>query len=191
MKKIIIILFIALGFWACNNENQTPKPRGYFRITLPQRNYQVFDSVSFPYQFQYPTYSFINTKNITNKETYWINIEYPNFRGTVYCSYKKINNNLATLINDSHEFVAKHITKSNAIKDKVIMEPSKNKYGLIFELSGSETASPYQFYITDSTTHFFRGALYFNNKPNNDSLQPVIDFIKTDMEHLIETFQWK
>ncbi len=176
---------------SCNQEHQTPKPRGYFRIALPQHSYQTFDSLSFPYRFQYPTYSFINTTNIPNKEPYWANIEYPDFHATIYCSYKKVDKNLPILINDSHEFVAKHITKANAIKDRQIIDPSNNKYGLIFELSGSETASPYQFYITDSTTHFFRGALYFNNKPNNDSLQPVINFIMKDMEQLIESFTWK
>jgi gliding motility-associated lipoprotein GldD len=58
-------------------------------------------------------------------------------------------------------------------------------------VEGSGAASPLQFFVTDSSKHFLRGALYFTVKPNNDSLQPVIKFIKEDINRFIDTFEWR
>ncbi|PIV58809.1 MAG: gliding motility lipoprotein GldD, partial [Bacteroidetes bacterium CG02_land_8_20_14_3_00_31_25] len=52
-------------------------------------------------------------------------------------------------------------------------------------------ASNIQFYVTDSIRHFVRGALYFETKPNKDSLAPIINFIEQDVTHLVETLRWK
>jgi gliding motility-associated lipoprotein GldD len=88
-------------------------------------------------------------------------------------------------------FAMKHITKANSIDEKIINNSNDRVFGLIYNISGSGAASTYQFYLTDSTSHFLRGALYFYFKPNNDSIAPVIDFIKQDINHLIKTFRWK
>jgi gliding motility-associated lipoprotein GldD len=190
--RTIISIAVALAFLmmaGCEN-SPSPKPRGYFRIDLPQHTYQQFDT-TYPFGFEYPVYTEIQTQGANIREPYWFNVHYPDFDGTVYFSYKPIKNNLARLVDDSHEFVGKHMAKASAVDELVIIDDKEDKYGLIFEIEGSETASPYQFYLTDSTRHFLRGALYFNNKPNNDSLAPVINFVQEDMEHLIRTFYWK
>ena len=87
--------------------------------------------------------------------------------------------------------VMKHIPKASSIENKIYENPEKRIYGLTYTIAGVDAASPYQFYLTDSTKHFIRGALYFNTIPNNDSLAPVIEFLKEDINHLIETFEWK
>jgi len=118
-------------------------------------------------------------------------MSYPDYNGTVYFSYKSVNNNLGQLINDSHEFVDKHIPKASAIDERIITDRKRNVFGISWEISGSGAASPYQFILTDSTSHFLRGALYFRNEPNNDSLAPVINFVKKDIHHLMNTLKWK
>lgn len=174
---------------SCTN-NYTPKPRGYFRIDLPERNYRVFDS-TFPYTFEYPGYADITADSSKMAETYWININYRPFNATLHFSYKVIRGNFSQYINDAHTLVSKHIPKANAISQRGFTDPVHKVFGLVYDISGADAASPYQFYLTDSISEFVRGALYFNHIPNNDSLQPVIDFLKTDMEHMINTFRWK
>ena len=162
-----------------------PKPRGYFRIDLPERNYRAFDT-TFPYTFEYPVYARITPDVSAKDEPYWINIDYPQFKGRIHLSYKNVNGNLSRYTEDAHELVMKHIPKASAIDEIRI-----DNHGLIYDIKGSGAASVYQFFLTDSTKHFVRGALYFSVLPNNDSLAPVIDFVKSDIQHMLETFRWK
>jgi gliding motility-associated lipoprotein GldD len=126
-----------------------------------------------------------------NSEPYWIDIEYPQFKATIFISYKRVSGNLIEYLEDSRTFVIKHIPKAEAIEDSLIYLPDKKIYGLVYDIQGTGTASPCQFFVTDSSTHFLRGALYFNTIPNNDSLAPVIKFIREDIDHLLETFKWR
>jgi gliding motility-associated lipoprotein GldD len=127
----------------------------------------------------------------THAEPYWINLDFPMFSGTFHLSFKKINNNLNDYIEDSRTLVMKHIPKASAIENRLFENSFAHVYGLTYTISGVDAASPYQLYLTDSTRHFVRGALYFNTVPNNDSLAPVIEFLKEDINHLIETFEWR
>lgn len=191
MNKLLIIKLLILAFVLSScNQNHSPKPRGYFRIDLPEKEYLSFDS-TFPYTFEYPTYATIEGDAYSPDEKYWINLEMIDFDATLHFSYKVINNNLVDYLEDSHTLVTKHIPKADAIYDNLIVDRERNVFGLSYEIVGSSAASPYQFFVTDSSTHFLRGALYFNTIPNNDSLQPVIDFVVEDIEHLIKTIKWK
>jgi gliding motility-associated lipoprotein GldD len=73
----------------------------------------------------------------------------------------------------------------------MIRDDERRIYGVLYEIKGAEAASTLQFYVTDSLSHFLRGALYFNVSPNNDSLAPVIDFIEEDIRHMIGTLNWE
>jgi gliding motility-associated lipoprotein GldD len=167
----------------------TPKPRGYFRIELPEKSYQRFDT-TYPYSFEYPVYATISESKYAQGEKYWIDIKFEAFDATIHISYKDVNGNLITYLEDAYTLATKHIPKADAIYDSVIIHRNRDLFGLIYQIEGSEVASPYQFLLTDSTSHFVRGALYFNTIPNNDSLQPVINLLKDDIDHMINTFQW-
>jgi gliding motility-associated lipoprotein GldD len=108
----------------------------------------------------------------------------------IYLTYKPVENDLNTHLEDSREFVYKHTVMADAIEEIRFENDSLNVYGILYELSGN-TASAVQFFLTDSTSHFLRGSLYFNVPPNKDSLAPVIDFIRDDIVYLMESFQWK
>lgn len=183
---IIVLMAILL---ACHDP-YTPKPRGYFRIDLPEHEYMVFDS-TFPYAFEYPVYASLSPDPFAPDEPYWLNIDYPGFRGRIHLSYKEVDGNLVEYLEDSRRFVMKHIPKASAINDSLILDRQRQIYGLIYYIEGMGAASPCQFFITDSVQHFVRGALYFDVVPNNDSLAPVIGYLKKDIEHLLATFSWK
>ncbi|NOR86619.1 MAG: gliding motility lipoprotein GldD [Bacteroidales bacterium] len=189
IKKILALFIILATFISCQDDYQ-PKPRGYFRIQLPQKEYIRFEHKSFPYSFNMPIYAKI-TKPRTQAEKYWINVSFPNFKAKLHISYKPIHHNLDTLLNDVHKMMNKHIPKANAINEQMFLNNEINVYGMAYEIKGSEAASPYQFYLTDSTNHFLRGALYFNFSPNNDSLKPVINFLQQDVQELIDSFRWE
>ncbi|MBL7932780.1 MAG: gliding motility lipoprotein GldD [Bacteroidia bacterium] len=194
-KKISCILglgLLILSFTACEDEDDkvySPRPRGYFRIDFPEKKYRTFDSLC-PYKFEIPNYSHIVEDKHKGAEPCWLNLEFPKLRATVYLSYKPVQNDLAKHLENSHYFANKHQAKATGLDEIVIMRDSAKVYGLMFEISGN-AASSVQFYLTDSTKHFLRGSLYFNAVPNSDSLQVVIDFLKKDILHLINTTSWK
>ncbi|RLD58848.1 MAG: gliding motility lipoprotein GldD [Bacteroidetes bacterium] len=189
LKKFYVIFGLIAVLTSCE-ETKYPKPKGYLRIDLPQKEYILFDS-TFPYSFEYPAYAKLVPDNGENTEPYWLNLEFPKFKGKVYLSYKKLNGNLPRFIEESRNMVMKHIPKASSIEQKAFENPASKVYGLTYTISGSDAASPFQFYLTDSTNHFLRGALYFHAVPNNDSLAPVIKFIEEDIQHLIEGFRWE
>ncbi len=193
MKRYLLVYFLIAFLFvlvSCEN-NYYPKPRGFFRIDLPEKNYMLFDSVPFPYSFYFPDYVIVKSHNLNNSEPFWIDLQFLPFDATLHISYKRVNNNLDVYLEDAHTFVNKHIPKANAINENVYINNDSRVYGLVYNIEGSEAASPLQFYLTDSTRHFLRGAFYFNFTPNNDSLAPVINYVKEDVTYLIETFNWK
>jgi len=188
--RLTIFNLLIVTIMAGCGEDYTPKPRGYFRIDMPDKEYTRFDS-TFPYSFEYPVYAKIVPDTRTTSEPFWMNIDFPQFNGRIHISYKPVEENLEEYLEDSRTFVIKHIPKADAIDDSLIYRPESAVYGLVYYIEGPAAASPCQFFITDSTSRFLRGALYFNFPPNNDSLAPVIDFIENDIRHLITTFRWK
>lgn len=187
--NVLLILFLFLLNTGCTSDYM-PKPRGYFRIELPEKEYNVLDSI-YPYKFEYPIYATISKDLHSPDQLNWINVDFPTFNARVHISYKTVENNLEVYTEDSHSLVMKHIPKASAIEEIRIDNEVNDIHGIVYDIRGTGAASPYQFYITDSTHHFLRGALYFNTLPNNDSLAPVIEFLKVDIMHLLETAQWK
>jgi gliding motility-associated lipoprotein GldD len=178
---------------SCNSPF-TPKPRGYFKIQFPERKYQLFDQPGYPYAFEYPVYSNV-LKDSTffgeaTENPWWVNIDFPQFHGKIYISYKEIGaNKFDKLLNDAFNLTNKHSQKAYSIDDSLIITPN-NVTGMFFKIGG-DVATSYQFFLTDSVRHFLRGALYFEASPNQDSIGMVNDFVAEDMRHLINTFRWK
>lgn len=184
----IIILLITLTFISCN-DSYIPKPYGFFRVDLPQHQYRMIDTLNLPYQFELSHIAKIVTYADAKNEN-WIDIQYPYLNASIYCSYKQINNNIFELSEDARKFVYKHSIKADGIGEKTFENPQKNVYGLLYDINGN-TASSIQFVLTDSTKHFFRAVLYFNNVPNKDSIAPMNNFIREDILRIMESFEWK
>jgi gliding motility-associated lipoprotein GldD len=187
-SSFLIFLFtIALS--GCHSD-YTPKPRGYFRIEFPEKKYQLFEPAGCPFSFEIPSYCSPEPDINRFAEPCWMNLKFNSLNGEINLSYKTVNNNLGKYIEDSHTLVYKHTVKADAIDEKRIAYPPHHVYGMMFELGG-DAASSIQFYVTDSSAHFIRGALYFNVPPRSDSLAPVIAFVKQDIEHILHTIRWK
>ena len=209
---IICYLFFIALIASCNSP-YTSKKEGYFKISFPEKSYVMFDEPSYPYTFEYPVYAKI-TKDSSffdneKKNPYSINIVFPSFNGTIFISYKDIGgtsvykvknadgsyrdsigkNEFEKMVNDSYNLTYKNDIKAYSIEDS-IMHTANNISGIFFKLSGN-VATANQFFLSDTTHHFLRGALYFNTAPNEDSLRPVNAFLQQDMKHLINTLKWR
>lgn len=184
----ILFIIVAIIFGGCKR-NYTPKPRGYFRIDLPEKKYTLYNS-DCPYTFLYPKYTIIERDSSRLIEPCWININYKDFGGKIHISYKEVNNNIGQILEETRSLAYKHTLKADAITEKVFVKPEQNVYGTVYEIAG-DAASSLQFFLTDSTEHYVRGALYFNTEPNKDSLAPLIKFVRKDVIVLIESFEWK
>ena len=189
MTRYFPLIFLFLFLFSCKKVHQ-PKPRGYFRIDFPKKDYKLFDS-SCNYIFEYPAYAMVMPDDEEDAQACWLNVVYPEFKAKIHLSYKEIitSDDLYPLIEDSREMVYKHTVKADAIKETLIDYPH-HVNGILYELKG-DAASSVQFFVTDSVDHYVRGALYFRVKSNRDSLDPVIDFIREDIMHLLKTMRWK
>jgi gliding motility-associated lipoprotein GldD len=193
LRSTVIFLFMFIFSAGCNSP-YTPKPTGYFKIELPEKKYQQFDQKGYPYMFEYPVYAHV-VKDSTffggaTENPWWINIDFPQFSARIYLSYKVIGQyKLDSLLNDAFNLTNKQSVKAVYIDDSV-MNIAPDVHGAFFKVEGN-VATANQFFLTDSTKHFIRGALYFDATPNADSLQPINKFLVDDMKHLINTFRWR
>lgn len=190
---LLAMVSVSCTLIACNS-TFVPKPRGYFTIDFPKHQYQSFDQLGYPYKFEYPTYAQV-IKDTTFFESspenpWWINIDFPRFGGRIYISYKDlVKNDFSKMVNDAFKLTYKHTTKASYIKDSLISTP-KGVHGVFFSVGGN-AATGKQFFLSDTSKHFLRGALYFDTTPQADSLNIVYDFLQKDLQHLINTFEWK
>lgn len=184
-----IVLGFVIAFLGCS-DGYTPRPRGYFRIDFPEKEYKYLDSAHYPYNFMYPTYGLVIEDDSRIAEKYWVNIDFPGYKARIHISYKDAQGRLDSLMEDSRALAFKHVSKAEAITERFYSNPETRVYGLLYNLRGN-TASSWQFYVTDSVKHFLRGALYFKVSPNKDSLAPAIDFFGQDLVKMMETIEWK
>ncbi|MEQ9439598.1 MAG: gliding motility lipoprotein GldD [Cyclobacteriaceae bacterium] len=190
--KYISLGIMILGMAACTPDaSYVPKPEGYNRIDLPEHRYVSLPD-TLPYDFEYSRQATLQPDTTYHAERYWLDIYYPEFVANIQLTYKPIHQNdtlLQTLLEDAYQLTANHQIKAASIDESILGTPS-GKRALVAELTG-EVPSQFQFYITDSTNHFLRGALYFRTATQNDSLAPIIEYIKMDMIHLLNTLDWR
>lgn len=182
-------LFVSLFILAGCGQTPVPKPAGYFRIDLPEKSYVHFDSPC-SYSIEYPKYAVINLHPGAASDTCWMDIEFPSLKAKIHLTYFDIRNNLASLTEISRDMAYRHTIRAEAIDEKLWANDSSRVYGILYDLKGN-TASAVQFFVTDSTRHYLRGSLYFMAQPNEDSLMPVITYLREDIIHLIETLNWR
>jgi gliding motility-associated lipoprotein GldD len=188
--RVLPVVICLLLLSACR-EDFTPRPRGYYRIEFPEKSYQHYQS-GCSYTFDYPVYAGIEPDKDSNASPCWINVYYPAFNARIHLSYQPVTSQkmFNELVEDARTFAFKHVVKATAIDEARISYPENKVYGVFYTIDGN-SASAAQFFLTDSSRHYLRGALYFNEQPQQDSIQPVIEFIKKDMDVLIKTFKWK
>ncbi len=167
--------------------NYSPKPRGYFRIEPQKAVYAPLEMPDLPYSFECSQEAKVDSTALKGKKG-WINLMYPELHATIYCSYEE-GKPVEQFLQDSYKLVDRQ-QRIQDMQEKVFENPEKQVYGSLFLLKG-DCISPIQFHLTDSTGHFFRGAVYYAFEPKADSIAPVTQYLIQDVMHLMETFNWK
>lgn len=193
LRSAIFIVFIICTFSSCGKEQASyvPKPKGFNRIDLPPHQYQNL-AERHPYTFAYSRFAEVLPDTFSTAGKDWLFIHYPQYKANIQLTYKPLGNNpkfLQEYITDSYKLAGKHQVRASSIQEQLLLTKT-GRTATIFKIEG-DVPSPYQFYTTDSTNHFLRGAIYFSTASKNDSLAPVIEFIQKDMIQLLNTLQWR
>jgi len=182
----------ALLLLASCEKNYTPKHKGYFRIDFPEKEYKTFNN-NCPFTFEYPVYAGVYHDSSENAEPCWLNVQYPGFNATLHITYKPIDtdsNKLEILTEQSRKYAYEHTIKAQDIVLHEIEDTTCKMFITTYNLEG-ETATSFRFYATDNKKHFLDGAFYFNHRTNIDSIAPVQEYLLNDINHMLETLQWK
>ena len=218
MKHNNILIWLALAamlFAGCGGGDYTPKPQAFLRIDMPEHNYWLVDSLcshpgdtlihgndtmiaitgsckTFPFTFEANQCIELKEKDAPKGEE-WVDLVYPQWDGVVFLTYKRLNGtaDLRGQTDTSSRMLERHYKLSSGVEEQGYEDHDNRVYGTVYYLHGNKVASTMQFWLTDSTRHFLRGALYLNRTPNNDSLAPVLNYIQEDIEHLVETLRWR
>lgn len=221
MKRLLIIIAAACCLLTSCHNDYTPKPYAYLRIDLPEHHYWLVDTlptsiegqtmpgITLPFLFEANDSAELTLKKPRQVATFmadgsikpdrlkwdevWLDINYPQWDGVVFLTYKQLHgvDDFHAQVDTSLRFLEQHYQFASGIEEQGYDDPDNHVYGTVYYLKGSKVASTCQFWLTDSTRHFLRGALYLNTTPNNDSLAPVIDYMQADIEHLVETLRWR
>lgn len=208
MKHLILFLlsFSMLSlFISCGGDVQyTPKPKGYMRVDFPDHQYYVADSmhidsdtsamdvVDLPFSFETNSGTLVTLKK-NERRLKWVDIKYPAYNGVIFLTYIPLRHSgdLAGQVDTSTQLLTKHYGFSSGIDERIFVNESEHVYATSYLLKGQNVASTYQFWATDSVSHFLRGSLYIDCVPNNDSLAPVLEYLQHDMDHLVESLKWR
>ena len=205
---------LSFFLFSCHND-YTPKPQAYLRIDMPEHEYFLLDTMWYPetpywigdsiqvlkndkpyhtFPFAFEANECIEwTEKSAPKGEVWVDLKYPQWDGVVFLTYKRLQgaDDLRGQTDTSLRLIESHYQFASGVEEQRYENDNHHVYGTTYRLHGSKVASTYQFWVTDSSSNFLRGALYLNRTPNNDSLAPVLEYIQTDLDHLIETLRWR
>lgn len=184
ISNIILSVFFCLSIFASCKDNVLVKPSAMLRLDYPEPKYHTIE-IDCPYVF-----SINENARFIKKPGCDANIDYPDMKATLYLTYQKINDNLNSLMRDAQKLAYDHTIKANSIPEQPFVNPEEQVYGMFYMINGN-AATQAEFYVTDSINHFLNGALYFEAKPNFDSIYPAVIYLREDIRRLIETIQWK
>lgn len=184
---MIAVLCVILTLISCGGE-ALPKPKAMLRLSYPT---PVYNTVSLPcsYTFEKNELAELN-RPIRRRKQCWYNLDYKGLKGTIYLSYFRVNNNLDSLLRDAQNLTQEHVVKADEITQEPYVNTKEQVYGMFYEITGN-AASQSQFYVTDSINHFLTGSVYFETRPNYDSILPAANYLRNDIRHLMETIEWK
>ena len=179
----LTLVFVGLLFSSCKDD-VLPKPSSQLRLDYSVAKYNAFENHC-PFTFAVNSHAVI-----TEKTDCGFTITYPKMKATIYLTYKTVNGDIDELLRDAQKLTYEHVIKADDILEQPYVNNDKKVYGMFYNVNGN-AATNSQFYVTDSTKHFLTGSVYFYAKPNYDSIMPAADYIKNDMQNLMESLKWK
>ncbi|CAA6821625.1 MAG: Unknown protein [uncultured Aureispira sp.] len=198
MRLLLFLVGLTLTIACTEDRIPIPKPRVYPNVNYPARNYVQFDKNYCAFSFKYPDYMIFERDsmlvNQAAKHPCWFTMKVPSLDGSIHFTYTNIggdsiNKKLFDVLSDSYTLSEKHNIKATGRTTEDFIDRERNLYAITFNVDG-DVASPYHFRLTDSLNHAVWASLYFNTRPNADSMAPVVAFVKEDLEKMIESFEW-
>lgn len=185
-------LFLLFVFTGCNNRAAIPKPVEYGRIDIPTYNYSEYQFDRFSLFHSDLAKIHISSSGRSDSEL-WFDISYPSYNAVIHCTYLPLKKDgLAKALEDNHHLVYSHVSMADGIDQQQYVSEDSNVAGILYQIHG-DVATPIQFYVTDSMANFLRGSLYYesrNKRINIDSVAPITEMVRKDVEHLMETLSW-
>jgi len=187
LHTLFILLALSCLLLGCVADPR-PRPYGFPRMELPAHKYQTFQNDGCPFTFDYPVYGQLEAERI---DSCFFNIYFPRFgcrwhvTGRIFEPQKKIDYNHT--YEDFRELVYKHTQKGSIYESRLRTEHGQ---GVMYELYG-EVPTSAEFYFSDSTSYALTTSFYFDTAVRNDSLRPLIDYMKTDLQHMVSSLRWK
>lgn len=182
MRHALLILLVFLV--ASCEEEVTVKPQAKLRLEYPKPAYKTM-SLPCPYQFDKNEFA-----TLEQNRNCGFSIAYPTMSATVYLTYRPImDGDLNSLLYDAQKLAYDHNSRADAIPEQLFVNGDNDVYGMFYEINGN-AATQAQFYVTDSINHFLLGALYFDAKPNFDSIYPAVVYLRNDMRKIMESLRW-
>ena len=182
-SAIYFLIFCIVAMLSCEDATLV-KPSAKLRLDYPTPTYSQV-ALDCPYSFQ------VNSDAALSKRSdCWINLRYGTLKATIFLTYRPVNNNLDSLLYDAQKLTYDHTVKANSILEQPRVDSLNNVYGMLYMIDG-DAATQSQFYATDSLQHFVTGSVYFESKPNFDSLYPAVIYLREDVRRIMETIRWK
>ncbi|MBT8293578.1 MAG: gliding motility lipoprotein GldD [Eudoraea sp.] len=180
-RSYLYILIFSIFLVSCGDD-ALPKPKAMLRLEYPESSKERL--VSEKFQFEHNAQAQVKkTKNFS------VTLDYPLMKGSIFITYKEVNNNLEELLADAQKLSYEHVVKADNITEQPFINEKDRVYGMFYEVAG-DAASQAQFYVTDSTQHFVTGSLYFRVKPNYDSIYPAAVYLQKDIRGIMESLRW-
>lgn len=194
VNRVVPFLLILILFSCSGSDNKAvfyQKPKGFAQLDLPDHQYQPIQD-NLPYSFEISKYAELRPDESLEAEPYWVIVNYPELDAIIQFTYKPLKGDLKKLdehVMDAYKLASKHQIKAIAQTEHIV-ELNNGRKAVTIEIEG-EVPSHFQFYSTDTSQHYLRGAVYLKEATLNDSLKPIVDYLKVDARHILETLKWK
>ncbi len=186
----IIVTVSFFSFCECRNQGNdevaVPRRVGYPRIRLCDTLYKPADIT--------PLYLEVNAEAVviektteSGSESYWFDINYPAYNGTIYCTLSKTSRlTVSEIIANRLERISLNL--GNDGQHESIALKKGNVSSQVITTRGN-MVSPIMFIATDNQNWVFSGTFNFNasQKLNYDSVAPIINAVKKDIVHTISS----
>lgn len=181
--------FIVYLFLVGCSSNTTPREKKSTQTIRSTHELTTYETDRF--SFKYNKGQTIKLKNAEKVGEIWFDISDPAIDATIYCSYLPIDTGgLYRALEDSYHLAYSHVSVSEGINQRLVLNDSLKTYATIYDIEG-QVATPIQFYVTDSVSHFLRGSVYYNKAVKNDSVAQSTNILRDDILTLIESLRWK
>ena len=182
-----VVLGLTAGLTGCDSTPAVPRPKGYFRIALHDTLFRDV-ALDCPVDLPMSGAALIEPVRDFAPDSYWFNLVYPSYAARIHCTYAG-GVDLTPVVEDAFRLAYEHEVKADAIEVRQ-RQYDEGGMAMTWRISG-DAASPLQFLRTNGQDRFLRGALYFELRPNADSLAPVVARIEADVDHLLNAMSWR